>query len=198
VTGLAWTPTGGDILFIESRLMPGSGKLTLTGQLGDVMRESTQIALSLVRSSLPSIVPGMIYSETDIHVHVPQGSIPKDGPSAGVAMLTSLASLLTGLRLDSKIAMTGEITLRGQVMPVGGIKEKVIAAHRSGVTTLILPKRNEADLDDVPEDIRSDLTIHFVETIEEVLNIALGLDAGWLHAPILDAPRRLSSSSPSA
>jgi ATP-dependent Lon protease len=176
VTGLAWTPVGGEILFIEASLMPGSGKLTLTGQLGDVMKESAQIALSLVRSNLPSYVPGFDYDKKDIHIHVPAGAIPKDGPSAGVAMLTTLASLFTGRRVSPVLAMTGEITLRGSVMPVGGIKEKVMAAHRAGIERVILPKRNQKDLRDVPDEVKDKLKFEFAETAEEVLKFALDLD----------------------
>lgn len=177
VTGLAWTPVGGDILFIESAIMPGSGQLLMTGQLGDVMKESARIAMSLLKSRLPITAKSLDLSKQDVHVHVPAGAIPKDGPSAGVTMFTSLASLFSHLRVDPRLAMTGEVTLRGAVMPVGGIKEKVIAAHRAGVTTVILPQRNEKDLREVPEEIRSQLRFHFVENVNQVLKIALGLDA---------------------
>lgn len=176
VTGLAWTPQGGEILFIEANLMPGKGNLILTGQLGDVMKESTQIALSLVRSRLSHMIPGFEFETKDIHVHVPAGAIPKDGPSAGITMLTTIASLLTGRSVDSKLAMTGELTLRGAVMPVGGIKEKIIAAHRAGITRVILSKRNQKDLKDVPEEVKSALKFDFVDTASEVLKLALGLD----------------------
>lgn len=175
VTGLAWTPVGGEILFIEATLMPGTGKLTLTGQLGEIMKESAQIALSLVRSNLPAYVPGFEYEKKDVHVHVPAGAIPKDGPSAGVAMLTTIASLFTGRRVSPTLAMTGEITLRGSVMPVGGIKEKVMAAHRAGIEKVILPKRNQKDLKDVPEEIKEKLQFEFAETAADVLRIALDL-----------------------
>jgi ATP-dependent Lon protease len=175
-TGLAWTPQGGEILFIESNLMPGKGNLILTGQLGEVMKESTQIALSLVRSRLSHVIPGFEFERKDIHVHVPAGAIPKDGPSAGITMLTTIASLLTGRTVDSKLAMTGELTLRGAVMPVGGIKEKVIAAHRAGIERIIMSKRNERDLKEVPEEVKSSLKFYFVETAAEVLSIALGLE----------------------
>lgn len=175
-TGLAWTPQGGEILFIEANLMPGKGNLILTGQLGEVMRESTQIALSLVRSRLAHMIPGFAFEQKDIHVHVPAGAIPKDGPSAGITMLTTIASLLTGRSVDSKLAMTGELTLRGAVMPVGGIKEKIIAAHRAGIEKIILSKRNQKDLKDVPEEVRNSLKIELVETAAEVLKIALDLD----------------------
>ncbi len=176
VTGLAWTPQGGEILFVEANLMPGKGQLTLTGQLGDVMKESTQIALSLVRSRLAHVIPNFDFERKDIHVHVPAGGIPKDGPSAGITMLTTIASLLTGRSVDPKLAMTGEVTLRGAVMPVGGIKEKVIAAHRAGIERVIMSSKNEKDLRDVPEEVRSALKFDFVETAAEVLKLALGLD----------------------
>ncbi|WP_408095799.1 endopeptidase La [Peredibacter sp. HCB2-198] len=176
-TGLAWTPQGGEILFIEANLMPGKGSLILTGQLGEVMRESTQIALSLVRSRLAHVIPGFEFERKDIHVHVPAGAIPKDGPSAGITMLTTIASLLTGRSISPKLAMTGELTLRGAVMPVGGIKEKLIAAHRAGIEKVILSKRNQKDLKDVPEEVRHGLKIELVETAAEVLKIALDLDA---------------------
>ena len=175
VTGLAWTPVGGDILFVESELMPGNGKLTITGQLGEVMKESAQIALSLVRSRLPSVASELDFEKHDLHLHVPAGAIPKDGPSAGITMLTSIASLFSGRRVSPKIAMTGEITLRGAVLPVGGIKEKVIAAHRAGIERVIMSKRNERDLRDVPEEVRSQLRFEFVETAADVIRLTLGL-----------------------
>jgi hypothetical protein len=160
-TGLAWTPVGGDILFIESTRMPGSSKLILTGQLGDVMKESARAALSLLRSraSALSIEPGL-FERSDIHVHIPAGAIPKDGPSAGVAMFMSLCSLMLGRAVDPAIAMTGEISLRGVVLPVGGIREKVVAAERAGITTVMLPARNRLDYDDIPASTRDRL--HFV------------------------------------
>ena len=176
VTGLAWTPQGGEILFIEANQMPGKGQLILTGQLGDVMKESTQIALSLVRSRLAHVIPEFEFQTKDIHVHIPAGAIPKDGPSAGITMLTTLASLLTNRSVSPKLAMTGELTLRGAVTPVGGIKEKVIAAHRAGIEHVIMSKRNQKDLKDVPVEVRSALKFDFVETASEVLKIALDLD----------------------
>jgi ATP-dependent Lon protease len=176
VTGLAWTPRGGEILFVESSLMPGTGQLLLTGQLGEVMKESAQIALSLLRANLPAIVPGFEYDKKDVHVHVPAGAIPKDGPSAGVTMLTALASLFSGIVVSPKLAMTGEITLRGAVTPVGGIKEKVLGAHRAGIERIILSKRNERDLKEIPEDIRSQIQFVFVETVQELLKAALGIE----------------------
>ncbi|SDG16810.1 ATP-dependent Lon protease [Methanolobus vulcani] len=181
VTGLAWTPVGGDILFIEGTFMPGKGKLTLTGQLGDVMKESAQISLSLVKSRLANTANSFDFTESDIHIHVPSGATPKDGPSAGVTLLTALTSLITGKAVDSKLAMTGEVTLSGAVLPVGGIKEKVLAAHRAGIKKIILPHENERDLEDVSEDVRNELEFVPVETIEDVLKEALDID---LHRPM--------------
>jgi len=176
VTGLAWTPMGGEILFIESSLMPGSGKLTLTGQMGDVMKESALIAMSLVRARLSALIPLVDFEKTDIHVHIPAGAIPKDGPSAGVTLMTSLASVLTGKSVSPKLAMTGEITLRGVVMPVGGIKEKILAAHRAGIEHVILCSRNQKDLTDVPEEVRNQMKFSFVDTVTEVLKLTLDID----------------------
>jgi len=172
--GLAWTPNGGDILFIEATRMAGKKGLTLTGHLGDVMKESAQAALSYIRSRADRLgVPADFFENCDLHIHVPAGAIPKDGPSAGITMATALASLLTSRPLRPHLAMTGEITLRGRVMPIGGVKEKVLAARRAGVTTIILPQRNEKDLEDIPANVREELTFHFVETIDEVLDVAL-------------------------
>ncbi len=182
VTGLAWTPVGGDVLFVEAAQMAGSGRLILTGQLGDVMKESAQIALSLVRSNLAVFLKVTDFDKRDLHIHVPSGAIPKDGPSAGVTMLTALASLLTGFRVNPKLAMTGEVTLRGQVTPVGGIKEKILAAHRSGVEHVLIPKRNEKDLADVPSEVLSQMTITLVENISQVLEVALGIHDAFFPA----------------
>ena len=176
VTGLAWTPVGGEILFIEGTFMPGTGKLTLTGQRGDVMKESATISLSLIRSRLASMENGFNFMTSDIHVHVPSGATPKDGPSAGVTLFTALASLITGKTVNPDLAMTGEITLSGAVLPVGGIKEKVLAAHRAGIRKIVLPKENERDLQDVPADVRNDLAFVPVETVEEVLKEALSIE----------------------
>ena len=174
VTGLAWTAAGGDILFVESTLMKGKGKLILTGQLGDVMKESATAGLTYVRSHAEDFCIDPNFNETsDIHVHVPAGAIPKDGPSAGVSMVTSLVSLLTKKPVKEKVAMTGEITLRGNVLPIGGVKEKVTAAHRSGITEVILPDLNRKDLEDVPEHVSKDLTFHFVKEIRDVLKVAI-------------------------
>jgi ATP-dependent Lon protease len=171
---LAWTATGGDIMFIEATRLPGQKGFTLTGQLGDVMKESAQAALSYVRSRASQLgIEPDFFAKADIHLHVPAGSIPKDGPSAGITMATALASLLTGRPVRPKLGMTGEITLRGKVLPIGGVKEKVLAAARFGLTTVILPKRNEADLDDVPEAVRKDLQFILVDTVDEVLEAAL-------------------------
>jgi ATP-dependent Lon protease len=172
--GLAWTQVGGDILFIEATKMPGEGKLQLTGQLGDVMKESAQAALSFIRSNALELgIEERFDKSWDLHIHVPAGAIPKDGPSAGVTLLSSVVSVLSGRKVKNDLAMTGEITLRGSVLPVGGIKEKIIAAHRAGLKTIILPELNEKDLDDIPDDIRNDLTFHFVKDMTDVLKIAL-------------------------
>ena len=176
VTGLAWTPVGGDILFIEGAFMPGTGKLMLTGQLGDVMKESAKISQSLIRSRLAFNLKQVEFDKKDLHIHVPSGSIPKDGPSAGVALLTTIASLVTGHKVDPELAMTGEISLRGAVLPVGGIKEKVLAAHRAGIKRVILPQDNDKDLDDVPEDVKSEMEFLLVETVEDVLKETMSLD----------------------
>ena len=173
-TGLAWTPAGGDILFIESSRVKGTGKLILTGQLGDVMKESAQAAVTLVKSQADRLgVDPALFDDADLHIHVPAGAIPKDGPSAGVAMATSLASLLTQRTVRADVAMTGEISLRGVVLPVGGIKEKCVAAARAGIRTVILPARNRRDLDDIPESVRKRLEIVWAEKIEDVLERAL-------------------------
>jgi ATP-dependent Lon protease len=173
-TGLAVTPVGGDILFIEATRMKGKGEFTLTGQLGDVMKESARIALSFVRSKSAELgIDGDLFAQSDVHVHVPAGATPKDGPSAGVAMTMAIASLFTGRPVRSDVGMTGEVTLRGRVLPIGGVKMKVLAAHRAGLTTVILPKRNERDLEDVPADVRSKMSFVFVERIEEALKAGL-------------------------
>jgi ATP-dependent Lon protease len=173
-TGLAWTPVGGDILFIEATRAPGAGKLILTGQLGDVMRESAQAALSLVKSRAAALgVDPASFEKSDIHVHVPAGATPKDGPSAGVAMFTALVSLLTGRTVRSDTAMTGEISLRGLVLPVGGIKEKVVAAARAGLTRVLLPARNRRDFEDIPEDARRRLEFVWLETVDDAMGNAL-------------------------
>ncbi|HLQ31129.1 MAG TPA: endopeptidase La, partial [Chloroflexota bacterium] len=173
-TGLAVTGTGGDVLFIEATAMAGSEGLTLTGQLGDVMKESAQIALSYVRSHAAALdLPDGAFENKHFHVHVPAGAVPKDGPSAGITMTTALASLLTGRPVRSAVAMTGEVTLQGKVLPIGGVKQKLLAAHRAGLKEVLLPKRNEPDLDDVPDEVRQELTVHLVSDVGEVLRLAL-------------------------
>jgi ATP-dependent Lon protease len=173
-TGMAWTPAGGDILFIEATMMPGQKSLVLTGQLGDVMKESAQAALSYLRANAKKLgISEDFYKYSDLHIHVPAGAIPKDGPSAGVAMLTALASLLTSRPVKPKFAMTGEATLRGSVLPVGGIKEKVLAANRSGIKHVILPQGNRNDLDEIPEKIKKQMTFHLTSKMDEVLELAL-------------------------
>lgn len=191
VTGLAWTPAGGEILFIEAASMPGTGQIILTGQLGDVMKESARISLSLLKSRLP--MSAVNFKEQDIHIHVPSGSTPKDGPSAGITIFTALASLFTGRKVDSALAMTGEITLRGVVMPIGGLKEKLLAAGRAGVTKALIPRENMADLRDIPQQVKEQIHIVPVDTIEDVLRETLGislprpetllLSEGFLAAP---------------
>ncbi len=177
-TGLVWTPVGGDIVFIEATRMPGAKGFIVTGQLGDVMKESAQAALSYVRSKTKELGIGdKAFESSDIHLHVPEGATPKDGPSAGVTMATAIASLMTNRLVRDDVAMTGEITLRGRVLPVGGIKEKVIAAHRVGLKRVILPKRNEKDLDELPEDVRKQLTFVFAEKVTDVFDAALGKTA---------------------
>jgi ATP-dependent Lon protease len=174
-TGMVWTPVGGDIVFIEASSMPGTGKLVLTGQLGDVMKESAQAAVSFLRSRSTELGVAEDYFEKhDIHVHVPAGATPKDGPSAGITMATAISSMLTGLKVDPNLAMTGEITLTGQVLPIGGLKEKVLGAKRAGISKILFPKRNEMDLDDIPKEVRDTMTFVPVEEISEVLRHALG------------------------
>ena len=173
-TGLAWTPVGGDILFIEATKMNGKGQLVLTGQLGDVMKESAQAALSFIRSRAKWLgLEENFLEKTDIHVHIPAGAIPKDGPSAGVTMFVAMASLLTGKPIRNDVAMTGEITLRGLVLPVGGIKEKFLAAHRAGIKRVILPERNRKDVIEIPEQPRNEIEILFVKRMDELLPLVL-------------------------
>ncbi|CAN2046426.1 Lon protease [Candidatus Magnetomoraceae bacterium gMMP-1] len=178
-TGLAWTSNGGEILFIEATAMNGNKKLTLTGQLGDVMKESATTALSFIRANAEALgVPEDFYDKHDIHIHVPAGAIPKDGPSAGVTMLTALTSLITDKKIRQNLAMTGEITLRGQVLPVGGIKEKVLAAHRAGIKTILLPKNNKKDLEDIPENVQKSIKFQFIDKMIDVLKLSLEKNQG--------------------
>jgi ATP-dependent Lon protease len=173
-TGLAWTEVGGEILPIEVTLMPGKGSLRLTGKLGDVMQESAHAAMSFVRSRAEDFaIPRDFNRRLDIHIHVPEGAIPKDGPSAGITMATALVSALSKIPVRRDVAMTGEITLRGKVLPIGGVKEKLLAAHRIGVTTVVLPKENEKDLAEVPKNVIEAMTVELVEHMDEVLKIAL-------------------------
>ncbi|MEW6418098.1 MAG: endopeptidase La [Nitrospirota bacterium] len=173
-TGLAWTETGGDIIYVEATTMKGKGNLTLTGQLGDVMKESAQAALSYVRSRSKKLgIKDDVFSKTDLHIHVPAGAIPKDGPSAGITMATTIASALTGRAVNKNIAMTGEVTLRGRVLPVGGLKEKTLAAKRMGIKRVIIPKRNKKDLEDIPKYIKKDMEFVLAETVDDVLKVAL-------------------------
>jgi ATP-dependent Lon protease len=193
-TGLAWTPVGGDILFIETSKMPGKGQLEITGQLGDVMKESAKAALTYVRSHAAILgVDSKALEGQDLHIHVPAGGVPKDGPSAGVTMFTALTSLLSGRRVRSDTAMTGECTLRGRVLPVGGIKSKVLAAHRAGITRVILPKKNERDLEEVPKEAKDAIEFIFADDMSQVIAAALeavsasGLEeSGPLSAPRAD------------
>ncbi|MEZ5354964.1 MAG: S16 family serine protease [Bryobacteraceae bacterium] len=189
--GLAWTEVGGQILATEVSVMEGRGKLTITGKLGDVMQESAQAAMSYVRSRALSLgLARDFYRHIDIHVHVPEGAIPKDGPSAGITIGTSICSALTQIPVRGDVAMTGEITLRGKVLPIGGLKEKLLAAHRHGIHEAILPRDNEKDLPDIPENIRKEMKLHFVDSMDEVLRLALErpIEAAPIAATALEAP----------
>jgi ATP-dependent Lon protease len=193
-TGLAWTPTGGDILFVEAAKVAGSGRLILTGQLGEVMKESAQAALSLVKARASTLgVDPAAFEKSDIHVHVPAGAIPKDGPSAGVAMFTALASLLTGRTVRSDTAMTGEISLRGLVLPIGGVKNKVLAAVRAGITTVLLPERNKKDFEDVPEAAREAVRFVWLATVDDAMEAALETLPQRQTLVASDAQRRAAS-----
>jgi ATP-dependent Lon protease len=177
-TGMAATMAGGDILYVEARCIPGKGSLTLTGKLGDVMQESAQAALTYARSRFEQLgIPQDFLEKHDIHIHVPAGAIPKDGPSAGVTMATALISAITHRPIRRHVSMTGEITLRGRVLPVGAIKDKVLAAHRASIRTVVIPKDNESDLEDIPGDVRQDLDIVLAEFVDDVLNTALHPEA---------------------
>jgi ATP-dependent Lon protease len=200
-TGLAWTPVGGDILFIEATRMRGKGQMKLSGSLGDVMKESVGVASSYVRAAAKDLgIDEDLFDKTDIHIHVPSGAMPKDGPSAGVTMLTAIVSLLTGLTVDHQTAMTGEATLRGAVLPVGGIKEKVLAAHRAGIKRVILPEKNRKDLPDVPDDVKAELEFHFCSRMEQVLELALGKEALDNHkaALAIELAARAAKAAPAA
>jgi len=188
-TGMYYTPVGGDIMFVEASLMAGKGELVLTGQLGDVMKESARAALTYAKSHAPQLgIPEAALQNVDVHIHVPAGAIPKDGPSAGITMATALVSALSRRAARHDLAMTGEITLRGRVLPIGGVKEKILGAVRAGITTIVLPKDNEADLDDLPEDVRQAITVHPVAELGDVLTLALRgakFEAGQL---VFDGP----------
>jgi len=173
-TGVSWTPVGGDTMSVEVSLMDGKGSLLLTGQLGDVMKESAQAALSYARSRARHLgIDPARFEKTDIHVHVPAGAIPKDGPSAGITMATAMVSALTGRKVRRDVAMTGEITLRGKVLPIGGLKEKMLAAHRAGISTFVLPRKNEKDLEEIPPKVRRQLELVPADSLDEVLRVAL-------------------------
>ncbi len=190
VTGLAWTEVGGDLLTIEAVVVPGKGKLTITGQLGDVMQESVQAAMTVVRSRVEMLgIEPDFYQKNDVHIHVPEGAIPKDGPSAGIGMCTALVSALTSIPVRSDVAMTGEITLRGEVLPIGGLKEKLLAAHRGGIKVVMIPHENERDLADIPENIKGQLDIRPVRWIDEVLDVAL------THMPTVDISKHSTTSA---
>lgn len=192
-TGLAWTESGGDIIYVEATTMKGKGNLTLTGQLGDVMKESAQAALSYVRSRAKNLgISDEIFSKTDLHIHVPAGAIPKDGPSAGITMATSIASALTGRAVSKSIAMTGEVTLRGRVLPIGGLKEKTLAAKRMGIKKVIMPKRNKKDLEDIPKYVKKDMEFIFAETMDDVLEKALQKNVHRQQKTIKKSPRKQS------
>jgi ATP-dependent Lon protease len=192
--GLAWTEVGGQVLASEATLMEGKGRLTVTGNLGDVMQESAQAGMSYVRSRAAQLsLPKDFYRHIDIHVHVPEGAIPKDGPSAGITLATAIVSAITRIPVRCDVAMTGEITLRGKVLPIGGVKEKLLAAHRMGLRTVILPKDNEKDLADVPAEIQADLSVKFVETMDEVLKVALEKPLPIVGAPAVEVAPELDS-----
>jgi ATP-dependent Lon protease len=195
-TGLAWTETGGDIIYVEATTMKGKGNLTLTGQLGDVMKESAQAALSYVRSRSKKLgIKDDVFSKTDLHIHVPAGAIPKDGPSAGITMATSIASALTGRPVNKNTALTGEVTLRGRVLPIGGLKEKTLAAKRMGIKKVIIPKRNKKDLEDIPKYIKKDMEFVFVETMDDVLKFALKKNNNRKHQPAVKNQRHKSKKT---
>ncbi|MGM0739148.1 MAG: S16 family serine protease, partial [Bacteroidota bacterium] len=191
-TGLAWTPYGGDILFIEASVSRGSGKLNITGQLGDVMKESAMLALSYLKSRSSELsIPDAAFNEWDLHIHVPAGSVPKDGPSAGLSLLAAIASIFTQRKVRSTVAMTGEITLRGSVLPVGGIKEKTLAAKRAGITSVILPKRNDKDVEEIESDVIEGIRFHYLDRMEPLLDIVLEKE------PVVDPQKKYASNASS-
>jgi ATP-dependent Lon protease len=174
VAGLAWTPVGGDVLFVEASAMPGNGKMKLTGQMGDVMKESAEAAMTYVRSRWQQLGLEQSFAESqDLHIHVPAGAVPKDGPSAGITMATVMASVFTGRPVRRDVAMTGEITLRGKVLPIGGVRDKVLAAHRAGIKTVILPGDNRKDAEEIPDTVRKDLKLVFADHVDEAIDLAL-------------------------
>jgi ATP-dependent Lon protease len=176
-TGMFYTPMGGDIMFVEASVMPGDGKFVLTGQLGDVMKESGRAALSYAKANSESLNIGEdALAGREVHIHVPAGAVPKDGPSAGITMATALISALSGRKVRADVAMTGELTLTGRVLPIGGVKEKLLGAHRAGIREVIVPMENEADLEDIPDSVRKELTVHCVEDLDAVMDVALRRD----------------------
>ena len=196
-TGLAWTESGGDVLFVEATTMKGSGTLILTGHLGEVMKESAQAALSYARTRAIDLgIPDGFFASRDVHIHVPEGAIPKDGPSAGIGMCTALVSSLTKIPVRADVAMTGEITLRGEVLPIGGLKEKLLAAHRGGINVVLIPEENVRDLTDIPKNIKQNLDIQPVRWIDEVLQVALQHmpepvgEAAEQGGKVVDSPQR--------
>jgi ATP-dependent Lon protease len=199
VTGLAWTSVGGELLTIESVVVNGKGKPVFTGQLGDVMKESIQAAMTVVRSRCLALgIEPDFYEKKDLHIHVPEGATPKDGPSAGIGMCTALISSLTDIPVRKDVAMTGEITLRGEVLPIGGLKEKLLAAHRGGIKTVVIPKENERNLEDIPENIKQDLKIIAVKWIDEVIDIALERLPEPISKPVESKPETASAGKDEA
>jgi ATP-dependent Lon protease len=193
-TGLAYTPSGGEVLFVEARVVPGKGNLVLTGQLGEVMKESAQAALTYARARGRALGLGADdpFADRDVHVHVPAGAVPKDGPSAGITMATAIISALTRRPIDHLLGMTGEITLRGRVMPIGGLKEKVLAAHRAGISRVLAPRENRRDLEEIPARVRKEITFTFVDHMDQVLNMALKRQVQPERAEIKPLRRRTS------
>ena len=183
-TGMFYTPMGGDIMFVEASVMPGEGGLVLTGQLGDVMKESGRAALSYAKANWDRLgVPEGALEKREVHIHVPAGAIPKDGPSAGITMATALVSAVSGRKVRRDVAMTGELTLTGRVLPIGGVKEKVLGAVRAGIDEIVLPTDNEADLEDIPDDVRERMTVHLAETLDDVMSVALADGKGQRQEP---------------